>query len=134
MVNRLRPRRLKAGAYTIVLMLLPAVNAFGTDLRITDSANNVFLVHDAVMDYSTFSKDRETEGIRVIQGDATIVAKWANITSATVSELRIEIVMKNGKKETGMLVKKGKMKLTGRTDLGDYSIDIDKIRSISPVP
>jgi hypothetical protein len=123
-----------------VLFLVPP--AFAADLRITDSSDAAVLVRDAVIDYGAFSSDRETEGVRILQGEATVNARWTNIETLTVTgtdesatppRIRVEILLKNGQKVSGGLLRKGRMKLSGTTDLGDYSIDLEKVRTITPV-
>ena len=118
----------------IPLCLLLAVPIFAADLKITDESNTVVLVHEAVLDYGSFVSDKETQGIRINQGEAVVTAKWSNIETITMSgtDDKVEIVLKNGQKVSATLVKKGRMKLSGKTDLGDYSIDLLKIHIISP--
>jgi len=125
-----------------IFTLLMTGRILAADLRITDSGNTTVQVRDVIIDYSTFSNDKEKEGIRIVQGDATILVKWDNIESLTISgrddsvtpsRLRVDIVTKRGQKQTGILVRKGKMRITGQSELGDYAIDIDKIKVISPV-
>ena len=52
---------------------------------------------------------------------------------ATAARLILDIVLKDGKKVTATLVRKGRMKLTGKADLGEYSIDLEKVRKITTV-
>src|SRR5215475_3235571 len=115
---------------------------FAADLKVTDNTNTVVLVRDAVVDYGAFTSDKEEEGIRLQQGDATVLAEWAKIANLTVTgidasatppRIKVEVVAKNGSKMSGVLVRKGRMKLVGRTDLGDYSIDLEKVRAIVPI-
>ena len=113
------------------------------DLRITDSRGTEVLVAGASIDYSGFvASDKETEGIRVLQGDGLVSVKWTDVESLKVlriddstrpSRIEIEIVLRNGKKVPAALFRQGQMKLAGKSDLGDYSIDLDKIRAITPV-
>ena len=126
---------------TIILILFLCGSAFPADLRITDSTNTVLVVHDAFIDYGGLMNDRETDGLRIYQGEAMVTAKWANIRSVTLTgkdtspqpRLRADIVPRKGTKISTTLVSKGRMKLSGKTDLGDYAIDLEKIRSIDPV-
>ena len=120
---------------------LLATPTFAADLRITDTTGAVALVHDAIVDYGTLTRDQESEGVRIQQGEAIVTARWANIDtltittidqSATPAKLKVEILLRGGQKVSGALVRKGKMKLVGKTELGDYSIDLEKIRMIAP--
>jgi hypothetical protein len=116
-------------------LLLVAMPIFATDLKITDVSNAVVVVRDAVLDYGSFVSDKETQGIRINQGEAAVTAKWSNIETITMNgtDDKVEIVLKNGQKVSATLAKKGRMKLSGKTDLGDYSIDLVKIHAISPI-
>jgi hypothetical protein len=127
----------------LILLLLTAGGAVAADLKITDSRGTEVVVTGASIDYSGFlASDRETEGIRVHQGDGTVTVKWTDVESLRVvrrddsvkpPRVEIEIVLKSGKKVPAALVRQGPMKMLGRTDLGDYSIDLDKVRTIVPV-
>jgi hypothetical protein len=125
----------------LVLALLLTVPAFAADLRVMDSANVEILVKEISIDYGgLLGTDRENDGIRVTQGDASIIAKWADIESLTVTgrdaaaaRMAVEIVLKSGKKVNANLVRKGRMKLVGKSDLGEYSIDLEKVKKITVV-
>ena len=113
------------------------------DLKITDSRGTEVVLTGASVDYSGFlASDKETQGIRVLQGDGLVTVKWSDVESLKVvrrddsvrpARLEIEIVLKNGKKVPATLFRQGQMKLLGKTELGDYSIELDKVRSIVPV-
>ncbi|MGH7655232.1 MAG: hypothetical protein ACREN6_11280 [Gemmatimonadaceae bacterium] len=47
--------------------------------------------------------------------------------------LELEITLRNHRKVAAAMFRKGHMKLLGKTELGDYSIDLDKIRIVTPV-
>ena len=126
----------------LIFFLLLAANGFATDLRITDSTNTVIVVHEPFIDYGGLMGDKEQDGIRLYQGEAVVTAKWVNIrtititgkdTSAPQPRLKIEIVPRKGARISTTLVNKGRMKLSGKTDLGDYAIELEKIRVIEPV-
>jgi hypothetical protein len=125
----------------IFVCLLIAPKLFATDLKITDTTNTVIVVHDPYIDYGGLMGDREMDGIRLYQGEAVVTAKWTNIRLITItgketppaSRLRVEIVPRSGPRISTTLVNKGRMKLTGKTDLGDYAIDLEKIKVIEPV-
>ena len=130
------------GGVLAVVFLFSLAEIFAADLKVTDTANTTVAVKEAYIDYGGFSADRETQGIRVYQGEATVVAKWSNIetvtfigqeTSGNQERLRVEISLKSGTKVTASLVTKGRMRLAGKTDLGDYVIDLEKVRAITPV-
>jgi hypothetical protein len=123
----------------VVFLLVAAASVQAADLRITDSAGVELFVREVAIDYGgLLGTDKETEGIRVSQGEALVTAKWADIESLTVtgrdeaaSRMTIEIVLKGGKKVAAMLVRKGRMKVTGLSDLGAYNIDLEKVKKIT---
>jgi len=125
----------------IIVFLVSVSSVFATDLKITDASNTIIVVHDAFIDYGGLMGDKETEGLRIYQGEAMVTALWANIRSVTITgktasaEPRptAEIIPKKGSKINTTLVSKGRMRLSGKTDLGDYAIDLEKIRIIEPL-
>lgn len=125
----------------LIFALLLTVPAFATDLRVMDSANVEILVKEISIDYGgLLGTDKEDDGIRVTQGDANVIAKWADIETLTVTgrdaaaaRMTVEIVLRSGKKVTANLVRKGRMKLVGKSDLGEYSIDLEKVKKITVV-
>jgi len=138
--------KLKSMKRTLALvfpaMLLLTATAFAADVRIMDSGGVEVLVKDIMIDYGgLLGSDKESEGIRVLQGEALVTTKWTDVQSLTIigrdaaaGRMTLEIVLKdNNKKVTATLVRKGRMKLTGKADLGEYSIDLEKIRKITVV-
>ena len=125
----------------IIVFLVSVSSVFATDLKITDASNTIIVVHDAFIDYGGLMGDKEAEGLRIYQGEAMVTALWANIRSVTITgkttsaEPRptAEIIPRKGSKITTTLVSKGRMRLSGKTDLGDYAIDLEKIRIIEPL-
>jgi hypothetical protein len=126
----------------IVVCTLGAL-PFAADLRITDSGGTTVVVTGASIDYGGFmAADLVTDGIRVMQGEGMVMMKWTDVESMSVTgkdetvkpaRLKLEIVLKSGTKVPASLARQGRMKLTGKTELGEYSIDLDKIRTIAPV-
>lgn len=123
----------------VVFLLVTAASIQAADLRITDSGGVELFVREVTIDYGgLLGNDRETDGIRVSQGEALVTAKWTDIESLTVtgrdeaaSRMTIEIVLKGGKKVVAMLVRKGRMRITGLSDLGAYNIDLEKVKKIT---
>ena len=128
-------------ALVVLLLALPGV-ALATDLQITDTSGAALVVRDAVIDYGgMLSPDTEKDGVRVQQGDGVVRLKWSAVESITVTKvdtsvrparIDVEVALVNGKRLPATLFWKGAMKLTGKTDLGDYAIDVDKIRRVAP--
>jgi hypothetical protein len=113
-------------------------SAYAADVRITDSAGVEVLVREINIDYGgLLGSDKDAEGLRVTVGDATVTAKWTDIQSVTVTgrdptagRMTVEILLKNGKTQVGQLLRKGRMKIAGKADLGEYSIDLEKVKKI----
>ena len=142
-MRRWSVKALMTAGIVAAAMMLFAQDSRAADLRVTDSSGVEVLVIGASIDYSgVIGSDRETQGIRVYQGDATVTASWADIASLTVTgrdgtatppRLTLEIVLTSGRTIAAGLVRKGRMILSGKTDLGEYSIDLEKIKKIVPV-
>jgi hypothetical protein len=117
-------------------------SAYAADVRITDSAGVEVLVREISIDYGgLLGSDKDTEGVRVTVGDATVTAKWADIQSLTVTgrdpnaaRMTVEILLKSGKTQAGQLLRKGRMKIAGKAELGEYSIDLEKVKKITVMP
>lgn len=134
---------LRRALLVVVATAATAATASAADLRITDSRGTEVVVQSAVIDYGGFmASETETEGIRLLQGDGSVTVKWSDIESLKVTKrdesvkpprVEMEVVLRNQKKVPVALLRQGRMKLTGKTELGAYSIDLDKIRAITPV-
>jgi hypothetical protein len=130
-------RRTLALVFPTILLL--AASARAADVRVMDSQGIEVMVKDITIDYSgLLGSDKETEGVRVSQGEALVTARWADIQSLTITgrdpaaaRMTVEILLKDGKKVAASLIRKGRMKLIGKADLGDYSIDLEKIKKIT---
>ena len=134
------------GAVPVLLLaalLLVAARARAADLRITDSRGTEVGVKSAAIDYGGFvASEIETQGIRLMQGDGSVMVKWSDIEALKVirrdesvkpPRIELEVVLTNQKKVPAALFRQGRMKLTGKTELGEYSIDLDKVRTITPL-
>lgn len=129
--------------FSLAALTLAATTASAADLRITDSRGTEVVVQSAAIDYGAFvSSDVETQGIRLMQGDGSVTVKWTDLETLKVTRrdesvkpprVELEVVLKNQKKIPAALLRQGRMKLTGKTELGEYSIDLDKVRTITPV-
>ena len=123
----------------VVVLLLTVTSGIAADLRIMDSSGVELLVKEASIDYGgLLGTDKETEGIRVSQGDAAVTAKWVDLESLTITgrnaelaRMTLEIVLKGGKKVSATLVRKGRMRISGVADLGVYTIDLEKVKKIT---
>jgi hypothetical protein len=127
----------------MTILLLVAARANAADLRITDSRGTEVVVRSAAIDYGGFvASNMETEGIRLMQGDGSVMVKWADIETLKVvrrdesvkpPRIELEVVLRNQKKVPAALLRQGRMKLVGKSELGEYSIDLDKVRTITPL-
>jgi hypothetical protein len=134
---------LRMSLLAALLLLLPTVG-FAADLKVTDSSGAQVVVRNASIDYSGAlgSAVRESNGIRVQQGEGTVTVKWKDITSLSVvrgndsskpARLEVDVLLRNGRHVTAVLQRPAESKLRGKTELGDYSLDLDKVRSIEPL-
>jgi hypothetical protein len=129
--------------FLLAALLLAATMASAADLRITDGRGTEVVVQSAAIDYGGFvTSDMETQGIRLLQGDGTVLVKWIDLESLKVTRrddsgrpprIELEVALRSQKKVPAALFRQGRMKLTGKTELGDYSIDLDKVRTITPL-
>jgi hypothetical protein len=128
--------------FVTVLMAAPSL-ALAADLRVTDTTGTQVVVRDATLDYPAgIAAVRESKGIRVQQGDGTTTVKWADVQSLTVlhpeeggksDRVEVEVALRSGRRITATLGRVHETKLRGRTELGDYAIDLDKVRAIEPL-
>jgi hypothetical protein len=121
-----------------LLIFLPSF-CLAADLRITDSTGAQVVVRGASIDYAGAlgTAVRESNGIRVQQGDGTVTVKWKDVASVTMVRaddsskgLEADVLLRNGRRVRAVLQRPGDARLRGKTDLGDYSLDLDKVRSI----
>jgi hypothetical protein len=47
--------------------------------------------------------------------------------------MTVELLLKSGKNQAAQLLRKGRMKLGGRAEIGEYSIDLEKVKKITVV-
>lgn len=140
-----KERKLKVNKQALSLMVpvlfFLVLPAHATDVRVLDSKGVEVLVRDITIDYSgILGSDKDTEGVRVSQGEAQVTAKWSDIVTLTITgrdpdvgRMTVEIGLKDGKKVNATLLRKGRMKLLGKSDLGEYSIDLEKIQKLTVV-
>lgn len=110
----------------------------GPSLRVVDTRNTTVIVRGASIDYGGLFSDAESNGIRGELGEGLVTIGWAEVESVTLvpksgAAPQLDVVMRNGQRTSATLIRKGRMLLTGRTDLGDYSVDLEKIRTITPI-
>lgn len=140
-VESLKLASMKRTLSVVLALLILGGSSFATDVRITDSSGVEILVKDVSIDYGgLLGSDKDDEGVRITIGDAMVTAKWVDLQSlivtgrdATAGRMTVEILLKNGKNQSGQLLRKGRMKLAGRAELGEYSIDLEKVKKITVV-
>ena len=108
-------RRSAARVLLLPVWLLVAATASAADLRITDSRGTEVVVQSAVIDYGGFmASELETQGIRLMQGDGSVVVKWADLESLRVTRrdesvkpprIELEVVLKSQKKLPAALLR-----------------------------
>jgi hypothetical protein len=135
------------GSFLVATVLaraaLVAQAGSGLSLRVTDSKGTSVVVTQAAIDYGgLLTKDLYTEGLRVHQGDGDVTVRWSAVDSIRVVTVetgkkspvvRLEVLLRNGKRQAATLTEKGHMLLVGKSELGDYSVDLHKLRVIVPL-
>jgi hypothetical protein len=101
------------------------------------------VLRDARIDYGGFlGSEFEREGLRVLQGDGAVTVKWSIVASIRMTgtddsvkpaRVQLEILLRDGRKFSATLARVGRMLLLGTTDLGEYTIALDKLRVIEPI-
>jgi hypothetical protein len=128
-------------AAAMLALLVPAL-CRAADLRVADSTGTQVIVRNAAIDYAAgIAAVRESSGIRVLQGEGTVTVKWADVQSIEVrrddsvkpARLEADVLLRNGRHVSAVLQRNGDATLRGRTELGDYAIDLEKVRSIEPL-
>jgi hypothetical protein len=129
--------------FVALLVLVPAF-AHAADLKITDTSGAQVIVKNASLDYpgALGAATRVSDGIRVLQGDGSATVKWKDMQSLTVrdaedrskpSRLEVDVQLRNGRHVVATLQRPADVKLRGKTELGEYAIDLDKVRTIEPL-
>lgn len=124
-------------------LLAQAPRSPTTSLRIVDAQGVEVVVANVAIDYgSMITTDLQTDGIRLQQGDGSVVVKWSGVDTIRVTgtdstsrppKVALQVVMRSKARRPATLAEKGRMLLIGQTDLGDYQIDLHKVRLIVPV-
>src|SRR5690348_16511086 len=102
----------------LLMFSLFAIPASAVDLRVMYSAGVAVLVKEIAIDYGgLLGTDKETDGVRVSQGEALVTANWIDIESLMITGrdasqklMTVEITLKTGKRVNATLVRKGRMK------------------------
>lgn len=125
-------------------------DAVAVDLRLSDDSAATVIVKSVAIDYTPygilFPKDIERDGIRVEQAGGKVTIKWSVINrltttpktvpvepSGTTVALIADITLTSGKMVKVRLVPFSYSGLFGKSDLGDFSIPFESIRSIEVI-
>jgi len=114
-----------------------------TSLRVTDTKGNTvtlsFNNFGVTIDYTSYSffytPDEENGGLRIKQGEGTVTVSWEKlsrieITKVTSTGAEGQMVMTAGTMQPVVLVPWSKGGLEGNTELGKFSINLDKVKTI----
>ena len=129
--------------FTLIFFAMVSSVALGADVKVTDTSGKSRIVRNVKIDYTQYSviytPDFEYNGIRVVDGQARITIDWSKIEKVTAlkldmdnQKLTADIFLKNGGKQSMELVMDSHQGLVGETDLGEYHIDLEKIKIIEP--
>jgi hypothetical protein len=124
-----------ASAFVIHAM----VSASAADLKITQFVGTVVDVRNVSIDYTNYNiiytPDFDTLGIRARVGAGQVTIYWSNISRIEIAGrgsngLPAAITGNDGKTTEAQLLPGSEKGLRGETDLGEFSIDLDKIKLI----
>ena len=136
---------------TLVSILAVAEIGLPADLKVTDRKRNVVEIKNAYVHYGTTryvvggsTSDNEHQGLRVLQGDATVTVKWPRIKELTITLVpptserhkhfasvpQAQIVLNTGETISAQL-ELGDLK--GESALGEFSISLANVQRISPI-
>src|SRR3954462_11625243 len=129
--------------FVALLLLVPAL-AQAADLKITDTSGAQVIVKNASLDYPVAlgAATRVSDGIRVLQGDGSATGKWKDMQSrlgryaahrSKPSHVEVDVQLRNGRHVSATLQRPADVKLRGKTELGEYAIELDKARAIEPL-
>lgn len=133
------------GFILVATCSLGAFPVFAADMRVTDKSGNVIELNDAEIDYTDYSfiytPDFEHNGIRAYQGEGTTTIPWERIKEVTIlskdettTPYRIKAKISFNKSTNEVdanLVMDSKKGLEGKTALGDFSIGLENVKTIS---
>ncbi len=125
-----------------ISILCVFIYANAADLRITDKSENVIQIEKAKIDYTSYSfiytPDFEYDGIRVHQGEGLVKINWDRIklleiferdTTFKPNRLNGKVVFIDNDSSNVKLVSDSKKGLAGITGLGEFSIDLEKVKT-----
>ena len=125
-------------AFIASISLLLCVSFFAVDFQVTDVKGNQVEVRGAAISFVVVKPEAphttDSVGIPAAEGQGTVVIKWANIKSITLSNipdvisLDMTITLADGK-TCSMLVKR-EGRIFGKSKLGDFTIELSKVKTI----
>ena len=138
----MRTRRI-AGIVAVVVVA-SVVAASAQTLKVTDANGTVVDLRDARLDYTSYSfiytNDFESTGIRAYQGAGVITISWSRIDTVTITRkktdttpwrLEGEVLLVDKTRRPIEFVYPSKKGLYGQTDLGEFSIALESVKSIA---
>jgi hypothetical protein len=115
-------------------------------LRVTDTKGNVvtllFQNRGVEIDYTTYGfmyrTDYESDGVRIRQGEGQLTVRWMkllriDVTKVTDAGAEGQMVTAAGDTQPVVLVPWSKEGLMGEAELGRFSINLDKVKTIEVI-
>ena len=116
-------------------------------LRVTDTKGNVETLlfqngRQATIDYTLYDMlyhpDFEDGGLRIRKGEGKLVVKWDRLQRVQITKVTGEgaegtMVTLAGDSQPIILMPWSKNGLTGTTELGEFSINLDKVKAIEVI-
>lgn len=123
-----------------------AQQATPTVLKITDAQGNVITLAlidaNTTIDYTSYGfmyrTDNEYGGVRIRQGEGTVAVKWDRLSKIDISKVSEaggegKMTTASGTAQPVVLIPWSKQGLKGKTELGEFFIALDKVRTIEVV-
>jgi hypothetical protein len=120
------------------MSLLTCASIFAVDLELTDIKGNQVELSDASLSFVLVKPEAQDtdhcSGIPLKQGEGTVVIKWANIRSISFADipnvlsLNMTVTLVDGSTRSMLVKREGRV--VGKAKLGDFTIDLPKVKMI----
>ena len=134
-------------ALITLLLFIVTAKVYGADVKVTDTKGNIVEVRDVAIDYTRYSiiytPDNDHEGVRAFQGEGVVTINWSQIETIAIKRKKTDVVPNRleadvtfkDKRVVGVdLQMDARQGLHGKTDLGDFSIQLESVKSIAVLP
>jgi len=126
---------------SLILLTCPAASR-AAELKVTDSSGETPIIIRNVKvsyaggpnPYSFNSSYSVNNGIRIKKGEGTLLVPWSKVRKLEITNYNdTKLIMTDGTEENVKLVPATKGGLKGLTDIGEFSINLDKVKVIEVI-